>query len=461
MSKKFLQIIFFLLFISACTPSPIDQVVDIPQEVVTTEAADVIPPTPSEQVTTPEAPTPSPVFVSIDDIIEMEMEASFDFFWEQTNTDPETKGYGMIRDRCPGSQGIASIASVGFGLTAYLVGVEKGYVSYEEAYDRVDQTLDTLLEMDREEGFYYHWVNMDDAERAWSSEISSIDTAILMMGVLSVGEYFGGDIQSKAETLYEGVNWPWFIDDSKDMFYMAYRPGEGFSGYWDFYAEQLMLYILAAGSDTYPIDETPYYTFIRHYGRFQDGEKFIHSWFGSIFTYQYSHAWIDFRDYVDQKGVNWFDNSVDASLTHYNYAVFMDSKFETLGQYAWGLTACEGPDGYNGLYGAPPSGYDNNAHVVDDTIPPAGAIGSIIFLPDQAMDAMMNYYSYEELWGDYGFVEAYNLSEDWFSNDVIGISKGITLLMLANYEDNTVYKIIMPNEHIQKGLERLQITTND
>jgi len=459
-NKKFLQSLILLFFVTACTSSPVDQAVEIPAAVMTTEAESV-PPTSTEEVATLAASTATSVPLSIDDVIEFEMKGSFDFFWEQANTDINSKGYGLIRDRYPESQGIASIASVGFGLTAYLIGIEKGYASYEDVYDRVNRTLDTLLAMEREEGFYYHWVNMDDGERAWRSEISSIDTAILMMGVLSAGEYFGGEIQSKANAVYDGVNWPWFIDESRDMFYMAYRPGEGFSGHWDFYAEQLMLYVLAAGSDTFPVDETPYYSFIRHYGSFQEGEKFIHSWFGSIFTYQYSHAWIDFRDTIDQEGVNWFDNSVEASLAHYNYAVFMESKHETLGQYAWGLTACEGPDGYNGLYGAPPSGYDNNAHVVDDTIPPSGAIGSIIFLPDEAKDAMLNYYSYEKLRGNYGFIDAYNLRKDWFASDVIGISKGISLLMLANDEDNMVYKIIMPNEHIQKGLDRLQITLNN
>jgi len=431
--------------------------VALPEAVVTTEVVDLVVPLETEEVDTRPLPTTTPVTVSVEEIIEMEMKASFDFFWEQANTEIDSEGYGLIRDRYPGSQGIASIASLGFGLTAYLVGIEKGFISYDEVYERVDRTYDTLLGMDRVEGFYYHFVNMNDGKRAWNSEVSSIDTAILMMGVLSAGEYFGGEIQSKANLIYDGINWPWFLDESRDMFYMAYRPGEGFSGHWDFYAEQLMLYILAAGSPTFPVDETPYYTFTRHYGRFQDGDKFIHSWFGSIFTYQYSHAWIDFRDYIDQKGVNWFENSVDASLAHYNFAVFMDDKYETLGADAWGLTACDTPSGYNGLLGAPPSGFDNNSHVVEDTIAPAGAIGSIIFVPVQTKAAMVNYFSYEDLWGEYGFNESYNLSEDWFASDVIGISKGITLLMLANYENNIVYRILMPNEHIQNGMERLEI----
>ena len=126
------------------------------------------------------------------------MKGSFDFFWEQANTDPDSPGYGLIRDRYPGSEGIASVASVGFGLTAYLVGIEKGYISTEQGAERASKTLDTLLEMEREEGFYYHFVDMKTAKRAWESEISSIDTAILMMGVLSVGEYFGGEILDKS-----------------------------------------------------------------------------------------------------------------------------------------------------------------------------------------------------------------------------------------------------------------------
>ena len=395
--------------------------------------------------------------INIQDIIEFEMKGSFDFFWEQANTDVNSTGFGLIRDRYPGSEGVASMASLGFGLTAYLIGIEKGYISYQEGYERVNKTLDTLLKMDRMEGFFFHFVDMQTGKRAWESEISSIDTSILFMGVLSVGQYFGGEIAAKAEQLYDGVNWPWFIDESKHMFYMAYRPEKGFEGHWDFYAEQLMLYVLAAGSNTHPIDDTTYYGFTRHYANYGEGKPFIHSWFGSISTYQYSHAWIDFRGYSDEKGVNWFDNSVEASLSQVNFATDMESEYKTLGPNSWGLTACDGPNGYNGLYGAPPSGYDNSAHFIDDTVPPSGAIGSIIFLPLQAQQAMRHYYSFEKLKGQYGFKDAYNLSEDWYATDVIGIDKGISLLMLANFENDIVYKIMMENGNILKGLERLQI----
>jgi hypothetical protein len=135
----------------------------------------------------------------------------------------------------------------------------------------------------------------------------------------------------------------------------------------------------------------------------------------------------------------------------------MDSKYITLGPDAWGLSACDGPNGYNGLYGAPPSGYDDRQNVVDDTIPPSAAIGSIIFVPDDSIRAMMNYYSIERLRGKYGFYDAYNLTKDWYDADVIGIDKGISILMLANYEGDTIYKITMKNVNILRGLDRLQI----
>ncbi|HNZ01257.1 MAG TPA: glucoamylase family protein [Anaerolineaceae bacterium] len=451
MNKVWFFFLVFTLLLSACTPAQVNIPVETGSPVIVAENT-VEPTHPLE--TSPAATLPS---VDIDEIIEYEMKGSFDYFWEQANTDMDSPGYGLIRDRYPGSEGIASIAAVGFGLTAYLVGIEKGYITREAGLERVNHTLNTLLALDRVEGFYYHFLDMKTGKRAWNSEVSSIDTAILMMGVLSAGEYFAGEIETKAQELYEEVNWTWFLDESRNMFYMAYRPEKGFEGHWDFYAEQLMLYVLAAGSDTHPIDSLPYYTFTRHKAKYGTGQPFIHSWFGSIFTHQFSHAWIDFRGRTDKKEVNWFENSVEASLAQVNFAAAMDEKYLTLGPNAWGLTACDGPDGYNGLYGAPPSGFDNKAHLVDDTVPPAGAIGSIVFVPEAAERAMAYYYSLDQLNGKYGFLDAFNLSRDWYANDWIGIDKGITLLMLANYQDNIVYKITMENKSILQGLNLLEI----
>ncbi len=440
MNKTFSLLAIFLFLLTGCaspsTPQPVS-------------ATPTFPPAPTF---TPTAEPPS-----LETVIEYEMRGAFAFFWEQANRDLASPGYGLIRDRFPGSPGISSIAAVGFALSAYPIGVEKGYVTYEQAYERADKTLDTLLGMERTEGFFYHFVDMQTGKRAWNSEVSSIDTAILMMGVLTAGEYFGGDVQTKAGQLYREVNWNWFVDDSRSMFYMAYRPEKGFEGHWDFYAEQLMLYVLAAGSPTHPTDDRLYYGFTRHLASYGDGEPFIHSWFGSLFTYQFSHAWLDFRNTSDREGVNWFENSVRAARAHYDFAVNMDEKYLTLGPAAWGLSACDGPNGYNGLYGAPPSGYDNRAHTVDDTVPPYAAIASILFLPEESAQAMLNYDSIEPLKGQYGFQDAYNLTKNWYAADVIGIDKGISLLMLANDQNDLVYTITMKNQFLRSGLERLGI----
>lgn len=442
-----LSLIVVLLWTGCSAP----RVTPSPTALATPEVTSTFTATPTATPT----PTPTPTPVSDEALIDYEMRGAFAFFWEQANTDPASPGYGLVRDRYPGSEGIASIAATGFGLSALIVGVERGYITREEGYARALGTLTTLSRMERVEGFYYHFVSLATGKRAWQSEVSSIDTAILMMGVLSVGQYFGDEVQALAGRLYADVNWPWFLDEGQQMFYMAYRPEEGFGGHWDFYAEQLMLYVLAAGSETHPVGPKPYYTFTRHYARYGDGQPFIHSWFGSLFTHQFSHAWIDFRGWVDEKGVDWFQNSVEASLAQYRFAEAMDAKYQTLGPDAWGLTACDGPGGYEGRYGAPPSGYDNRAHVIDDTIPPAGAIGSIIFTPEASLRAMRNYYTIERLKGEYGFKDAYNLTKNWYATDVIGIDKGISLLMLANYQDGVIYRVMMSHPAVLNGLERL------
>lgn len=173
-------------------------------------------------------------------------------------------------------------------------------------------------------------MNIDTGKREWNSEISSIDTGLLMNGVLTAGQYFGGDVQKKSEQLYERVEWPWFVDKGKNQFYMAYSPEKGFQGHWDFYAEQLSLYVLAAGSPTHPIDV--YDGFTRHKASYKHSEPFIHSWFGSLFTHQFSHAWVDFRGLVDRDGVDWFNNSVVASQASRQFAIDLSEKFKGVGK---------------------------------------------------------------------------------------------------------------------------------
>ncbi len=395
-----------------------------------------------------------PKLIFSDENINSEALGCFNYFWEQTETKNES-AYGLVRDRYPGSPNIASIASTGFGLTSIPIGIESGWITYEEGKERVEKTLETLNTIENINGFYYHFLDMTTGLRAWNSELSVIDTGILMCGVLFVGEYFGSDIKTKAEELYKQVDWNFYIDKNKNMYYMSYSPEKGFAGYWDVYAEQLMLYVLGAGSPTYTMDKDVYYKFTRLKGSYGGNEQFIHSWFGSIFTYQFSHAWIDFRNIKDEKEVNWFENSVIASKTCYDFCVDNKDKFQTFSDVSWGLTAGDSPTGYNGLLGFPPSGSGSTSHKVDGTVVPAGAFGSIVFTPSEVINSLKHFQTIEKLNGQYGVKDAYNLDKNWYAEDYIGIDKGITLLMFANYENGFVWDYFMKNEFIQQGLKNL------
>lgn len=412
------------------------------------------------------------VYHELSEATAMEAEKSFDFFWERAYTTKGSKAFGLIPDRYP-NNGLASIASVGFGLTAIPIGVKNGWITETEGYNRVLETLKSMKELEKVEGFFYHFYNYHTGAVATGSEVSNIDTAIFLCGALFAGQYFGGEIQTLAQEYYDAVNWPWYINPNTKHFYMSYKPDEGHKGAWDWYGEQLMMYFLAAGSKTHPISVDVYNAFNRSKQSYS-GIKVISSFFGSIFTYQFSHAWIDFRNIVDADGIDWYENSVNATYANYQYCV--DNKydektkkgFKTFSETSWGLTACDGPKGYSGLYGTAPSGgplYDS--HVVDGTVALCGAIGSICFAPEIVVPTIDYYYTALDGYlfdhEGYGFLDSYNLddpaySNGWIANDVIGIDKGISLLMIENYRSEFVWEVFMDCEFMDTAIEVLEFT---
>ena len=392
-----------------------------------------------------------------EDLILKELRKSYNFFIKEANLNKNSKGYGLIRDKTVYSNNVASIASVGFGLSALIVGVEHNWISYKKAYDRANRTLDTFLNnVEGKNGFYYHFVNMNTGKREWNCEISIIDTAIFICGAITAGEYFKKDVQKKAEALFKKINWEWYRNKENNLFYMGYKPERSFWGQWDMYAEQLMMYVLGVSSPTYPINKSMYFEFERKTRNYNNIKDIVYTYCGTIFTYQYSHAWIDFRNIIDKDGIQWFDNSVKATKANRLYCIENSSKFKTYGKDSWGATACVTPQGYNSQ-GAQPCDVDLKAKN-DGTISPCGAIGSIVFTPKESISAMEYYYNnYKKLWGKYGFKDAYNLEneKEWFSKECIGIDKGIEVLMIENYLNETIWKYFMKNKYVIKGLEIL------
>lgn len=414
---------------------------------------------------------------NVEQVVYDELEGCFKFFYETANRNEESKGYGLIPDRYNTTSNaagtVASIASVGYGLSVIPIGVENKWITKEEGEDRAYRTLVTLKNMRRTHGFYYHFVNMKSATREWSSEVSIIDTAICMNGVLTVGQYYGGRVLKLAREIYEQVEWNWYFDNNMIRFYMGYSPETGFSGYWDHYAEQLMIYILAAGSPKYSVGKSAY-TFMKTSSKkatkTSDYDSFYMTNAGSLFTYQFSHAWCDFRNIVDEDKINWFDNSVNATKASIAWAIKNSSKYKTYSDKSWGATACDGPNGYTGAYGSTPT--SGGKPLTDGTIPPCGAIGSIVFTPTESIEAMKNYRTYDRLWSKYGFKDAYNLgttanhtdntikipTNGWYASDVIGIDKGISALMIENYLSELIWKIYMDIDYVQIGLQKLRFS---
>ncbi len=402
--------------------------------------------------------------------IEQEMKGCFDFFWNETQTNADSPAYGLVADRSGSAPSNASIASVGFGLAAYVVGVEEGYITRQQGEERTKGTLQTLLRLQTEggnatkHGFFTHFLNTTTAKPASGSEISSIDTAIMLCGAITAAEYFGGEVETLTNQIYANVDWTSMRMQRNGKKYIAMTfSGETPITPWDYYAEQLMIYVLGAGSpnENYRLGDEEYYDFTRQQGNY-GGHKFYYSWFGSIFTYQFSHAFIDFRNKKDRNGTDWWDNSVQASLAAYEYCQDNAKLSQTYAEGGWGLTACDSPSGYSGELGCPPRGWsssDNpNYERIQGTIAPCGAIGSVVFTPKQSLEALTHYQGIRLINGKYGLKDSYNVERRFYASDYIGIDKGISLLMLYNYKCDGVWTLTNGNQYLQNGLAALGFT---
>lgn len=346
----------------------------------------------------------------------------------------------------PGSP--ASTAAIGFGLASIAVAYEHGWLTRDDAYQRIRKALRWLEhKAQHERGFFYHFIDARTGLRAWYSEASSIDTALLIAGALLAARYFPGtEIETLANALYERVDWEWMLNGS-DLICMGWKPESGFLPYyWDSYSELIVMQALAIGSPTHPIPSSLWENWNRFEDEF-DGKTIVYSHSGSLFTYQYSHAFIDFRK-IDDQGIDYFQNSVNASLANRNFSLTRSSEYKTYAENVWGLTACFGPKGYR-AYGAEPG-----QAIHDGTIAPSGSAGSIVFAPEESIAALKHMYEthYAKLYGDYGFKDSFNLDMNWFCYDYLGIDQGVTFLMIENYLTGKVWERFMELPSIKKWM---------
>ena len=401
--------------------------------------------------------------------IKKELKGCFRYFMGTTNLNDESSGFGLAQDRLS-NKNLSSIAATGFLLACYPVFVEQGLMEKENATNIVNKTMDTLIRIQNDsetsyEGCMSHFVNMQSGKRFDDGvEISTIDTAILVSGAISAGEYFEGEIKEKATTLWSNVNYKQFsvTKNGKSYISMGVKSPSNHAQLspWDYYAEQLMIHILGAGNPNaeHRIGAKYYKSITKELGTY-NGVSHIYSWFGSLFTYQFSHAFYNFKNYNDYKGINYFDNSVNASITAYDYCQDRSEYYKSFSENSWGLTACDTPIGYSGELGTPPRGFGGNSVDylrIEGTVAPTAAIGSMPFTPEKSIKALRYYQSINGLDDAYyGLRDAFNFDFNgsrWIAPDMIGIDKGIEVLQIANYlDDDFVSNLAMKNPYVIEG----------
>jgi hypothetical protein len=436
-------------------------------------------------------PTPAPGGIHGQAFLDTVEQRSFEFFWRVS--DPKT---GLTPDRALAPT-FSSIAAVGFALTAYPIGAERGYVTRAEAAQRTLATLRFLYDAPQGpdetadagfKGFFYHFLDMKTGHRFGQSELSTVDTALLLAGALFAQGYFDAStpdeasIRAYADSLYRRVDWTW-AQNYPPAITLGWAPDSGFLPYdWRGYNEGMILYVLALGSPTHAVGTEVWGEYERTYrwGTYY-GQNYLA--FPPLFGHQYSQVWIDFRgirdDYMRAHGSDYFENSRRAAYAQRSYAVADSAGWVGYGENIWGLTACDGPYDTtivaNGKvrrfreYSARGAAF---TRVNDDgTIAPTAAGGSVAFAPEIAIPALlaMRHQYGDNIFSTYGFVDAFNPSftlpvkmfngrvdpgQGWFDSDYLGIDEGPIVAMIENYRSGLIWQVMRRSPYIVQGLKR-------
>jgi hypothetical protein len=402
-------------------------------------------------------------FASDDQFLEYVQQTAFDYFWYLAN--PTN---GLVPDRTAvGSP--CSIAAVGFGLTAIGIGIDHGWISRTQGVARVLATLNTFQNGPQGtgvsgtigyNGWFYHFLDMNSALRytSFNTELSSIDTTLLLAGMLYAKQYFDGtnsdetSIRTMADAIFNRVDWNWMARGT-NMVSMGWFPTTGFiNGNWIGYDEGMILYCLGLGIATNPLPASSWsqwtsgYTWTTTFGY-----SFVP--FPPLFGHQYSHCWIDFRHitdaYMNAHDTTYFENSRRATLAQRNYCIANPLARVGYSSTNWGLTASDGPNGYQ-VSGAPPAQNDNG------TIAPTAPGGSMAFAPEVCLPTLRAMYKQfrTHIWTPYGFKDAFNLNPTWYGPDELGIDEGPIVIMIENYRTQRPWQLFMRNQEVQRGLQR-------
>lgn len=423
--------------------------------------------------------------LTVDDsaLLERVQHTSFHFFSQYVNPDN-----GLVADSSA-ADSPCSIAAVGFALSSFPIAVEHGWMTRNHALALTLAALrffdaaqhDGKLNATGYQGFFFHFLHMASGERMWESELSVIDTALLLAGMLCAARYFSGsdaqqqEVRTRADAIYRRVDWRW-MQNGGAAFALAWAPEKGFFRQrWIGYSEALVLYVLALGSPTHAVSPAAYAQWLTGY-RWKRIYGLSHVYAGPLFIHQFSHVWIDFRGirdaYMADKDLDYFENSRRATCVHQEYGRRNPQHFRNYHGLCWGLTASDGPGplrrcihgrerkflGYRAR-GAP-WGPD------DGTVAPWASIASLPFAPDIVMPTI-KYLAAQTLdpSNAFGFTASFNPTlqknrggPGWLSPSHFGLNQGPIVLMIENYRNDFVWRLMRGCPYVRRGLERAGFT---
>ncbi len=378
--------------------------------------------------------------------------------------DASHPGTGLVADRSAtdGSwfSHYASSASCGFGMAAHCVAAESGWLPRAEAAERVRLTLRSLLEIvGHEKGFVYHFFDSATGARAQHSEVSSIDTALMLTGAMNAAVTFADDKQIVAlsDELYRRVDWQWMLG-SNDLLYMGWTPETGMIPYqWDRYSELIILVLMAIGAPASAIPPKCWQAWRREPVLDFEGEGFLS--YPPLFVHQYPMAFFDFRDYTSSNDRDFFHNAVQAHRAQIAFMTELGkrdpARFGHYGADLWGLTSSDSADGYRDWGGPYETGRFEPDRGIDGTIVPSAAAGGLAIVPTESLRTLrfQEQQFGTKVYGRYGFVNAYNPVTGWVGRDVVGIDTGISLLMAENARTGRVWKAFMHHPAATRALQ--------
>ena len=413
-----------------------------------------------------------------DSLLDRLQRAAFDYFPQAINP-----ANGLVADNSRANSPV-SIAVVGFALSSYPVAVERGWLPRPEAVQRSLAALRFFRDSDQSgglestgyKGFYYHFLDFHTGARVWRSELSMIDTALLIAGALTTSMYFDSntaeevELRKIVEMLFLRIDWQW-AQDGGETLRQGWKPECGFLHYgWEGYNEAIVLYVLALSSPTHPLEGHCYHAWTGTY-QWENvyGYDFLYG--GPLFMHQFSHAWIDFRGIKDpfmrEKRCDYFENSRRATLVQREYAQRNPNEFAGYDEHCWGLTACDGPsDELPDMAGEPRRLFGYAARGVpygpdDGTIAGWAPLASLPFTPDITLDAVRHMHlRYPQMLPESRYASSFNpglASVDhrvWVSPGNFGLDQGIVVMMIENYRTGLIWRLMRDCPHIRTGLRQ-------